>query len=345
MSVIDQDCEFIVKQLGIHVEKFKNSKILITGHQGFLGSNFTAFFHYLKNRLNYKIDVTCIDNQIVAMNKDLNTYADDFEIIYGDAFEVLPNKKYDYIIHCAGIASPTYYRKFPLQTIEVNAIAYYNLIKRLQQTGFKSLLYFSTSEIYGNPDSKYVPTSEDYNGNVSCIGPRACYDESKRLGETISVCFHSQYNLPIKIVRPFNVFGPYLNINDRRVIPDLFQSAVKFGKITLLSDGSPTRSFCYSADAINGFLRVLLLGKSGEPYNIGNDQLEISMKDLASKVSKLFGDISIEFQLSDDVNYLTHNPQRRCPDITRAKIDVGFDPKVSIEVGLANMQSWYKSVI
>ncbi|HYE10091.1 MAG TPA: NAD-dependent epimerase/dehydratase family protein, partial [Patescibacteria group bacterium] len=249
--------------------------------------------------------------------------------------------KPDYIIHCAGIASPTVYRKFPIETIEVNVMGLKNLLELARKSDVKSFLSFSTSEIYGNPTPENIPTSEAYNGNVSCTGPRACYDESKRLGETLCVNYYNQYGIPIKVVRPFNVYGPGLRLDDRRVIPDYFMDAFLQRKIVLLSDGKPTRSFCYISDATTGFIKALLSDHNGEAFNIGNDEIEISMMDLAKYVAEIVGDVEIEHQDSMEKNYLADNPQRRCPDLTKSKNLLGYCPSVNLKEGLIRLKQWY----
>ena len=146
------------------------------------------------------------------------------------------------------------------------------------------LLYFSSSEIYGDPTPDNIPTPETYRGNVSCTGPRACYDEAKRFCETLCVNFTAQYGLPVKIARPFNNYGPGLKITDRRVLPDFARDIFAGRDIVLLSDGSPTRTFCYVADAIVGYYKVLVKGHRGESYNIGVESPEISITEVAERM-------------------------------------------------------------
>ena len=342
-KIVKQDVFRIAEDLGSLVDKFRNKKILITGFKGFLGSNFTAFFQILnKEFLNNTLSVYCLDNNIVDLEDVTNSYAKDFTIVNGSGLNDLPVADFNYIIHCAGIASPTFYRKYPLETINVNAIGYWEMLKNLNEKSLEGLLYFSTSEIYGDPDSKNLPTSEEYRGNVSCTGPRACYDESKRLGETISIAFHQEKGLPIKIVRPFNVYGPFMRLNDRRVIPDFVKFALEENEIKILSDGTPTRAFCYSSDAVTGFIRALLLGKPAHPYNIGNDHSEISMLELANLISEHLGGVKITYEKSSEKNYLTDNPQRRCPVIERAKTELNYNPAITPSEGIRRVTQWYK---
>lgn len=344
-EIVNSDIRNVIDNLGKLVYRFGGKKILITGFKGFLGSNFSALFHVLnKEILKEKAEVYCMDNDIVDLDDQVSGLTKDFTIIKGSGVEDLPTKSFHYIIHCAGIASPTYYRKFPLDTINVNAIGYWDMLHNIDHNTLEGFLYFSTSEVYGDPDAEHIPTHEDYRGNVSCTGPRACYDESKRLGETISVSFVKEKGLPIKIVRPFNVYGPFMRLNDRRVIPDFVKFAFEEGRIKLLSDGSPTRAFCYISDALAGFTRTLLIGKPGRPYNIGNDSKEMSMLELAKTISGILGDIPIERTISEEKEYLTDNPQRRCPVLERARKELHYTPFVSPEKGIERMVSWYKEI-
>lgn len=341
-SLTSEDAKTIIKNLGVLVEHFSGKKVLITGYRGFLGANFLSFFYHLKEELNEKVKIYCIDNLIVDLEDVTKDFIQEANIIHGNCLDVIPDEKFDYIIHCAGIASPTFYRKHPLETIKVNAIEYWELLDKINLTNLKGFLYFSTSEIYGDPNPKFIPTDEDYRGNVSCIGPRACYDESKRLGETISVSIYQEKKIPIKIVRPFNVYGPFMRKEDKRVIPDFLKVGLEEKKIILHSDGTPTRAFCYVSDAVEGFLRVLLIGKPARPYNIGNDKTEISMKNMAQLISELLGNIKLEFKTSNQKDYLTDNPQKRCPVILRAKKEVHYQPQIDIKKGLERMIKWYK---
>jgi len=248
----------------------------------------------------------------------------------------------DFIIHAASIASPTYYRKHPIETIDSNVTGLKNLLDYSKENFIESFLFFSTSEIYGDPDQEHIPTNEDYRGYVSCTGPRACYDESKRLGETLCVNYWQIHNVPVKISRPFNNYGPGLKITDKRVIPDFFRDVINNRDIIILSDGKNTRTFCYVSDAIDGYIRILLSDYNGEPFNIGTRQPEISMGELAKRIINISGkNLKVKYQTSSDSNYLTDNPQRRCPSIDKAKRLLGYNPKVSLEDGLRRTYDYY----
>jgi nucleoside-diphosphate-sugar epimerase len=217
-----------------------------------------------------------------------------------------------------------------------------------KQSGREALgfLFFSSSEIYGDPDAASIPTPEDYRGVVSCTGPRACYDEAKRYGETLCVNFFRQHALPVKAARPFNNFGPGLKITDGRVIPDFARDVFANRDIVMLSDGAPMRTFCYVADAVVGYYKVLVKGHPGEAYNVGTEKPEISIADLARKIAglskELFGYTGkVVTKASKDADYLIDNPNRRCPIIEKARTHLGFNPAIELAEGLRRSMIWY----
>jgi len=207
----------------------------------------------------------------------------------------------------------------------------------------KGFMFFSSSEIYGDPDPTAVPTPETYHGNVSSVGPRACYDESKRLTETICTIYHQQYGIPVKIVRPFNVFGPGMKHDDRRVVPMFTYQVLNGMTLPVHGDGHQTRTFCYITDAIIGFMKVLLAGKSGEAYNIGNENNEISMRELAQVFVDAAGNQAGYELIPYPDNYPAGEPQRRCPDLTKAREELNFVAKVDFEEGIDRFMDWCRT--
>jgi nucleoside-diphosphate-sugar epimerase len=353
------DSEFICENLEEEFLKMSGKDILLTGGAGFLG------FYIIKsillwNELNpdkKNINLRIFDNfsrGVPIWIKDLPE-SKSLSIQEHDITKELPENigNIDFIIHAASIASPIYYRLNPIQTMDANVgglrkLLDYCLNQKNLGKPVSGFLFFSTSEIYGDPDKLNIPTSEEYRGNVSCTGPRACYDESKRFGETLCVNFAKQYNLPVSIARPFNNYGPGLKITDGRVLPDFVRNVLANEDIELLSDGSPTRTFCYVADAVIGYFKILINGAPGESYNIGNEEPEISMLDLANNIANLSNEVlgydgKVTKAISQDKNYLIDNPNRRCPIIKKAHDELGFLPKVSIEEGLKRSLIWYKT--
>ncbi|RJQ60610.1 MAG: NAD-dependent epimerase/dehydratase family protein [Stygiobacter sp.] len=346
-KLIFEDSNRVILNLGSKNNLLSGKNVLITGAAGFLGSQFVHYFNALNDSslLNEKMIIYALDNFKRGIPKWMGTDCNTafFKIIQTDITQNinLPDN-IDFIIHAASIASPKYYRDFPIETMDANVVGLRNLLEYSRKHRIISFLNFSTSEIYGNPDSSNIPTKENYNGNVSCTGPRSCYDESKRYGETLCSYFYQVYNVPIKVVRPFNNYGPGLNIDDKRVIPDFFSNVLNGRDIIIFSNGSPTRTFCYISDAITGYLLVLLSESNGEAFNIGTDSPEISVGSLAKLILKTCNSSNkIVYQISHEKNYLIDNPQRRCPDITKAKKILGYNPKVSLEAGLRYTFNWY----
>jgi dTDP-glucose 4,6-dehydratase/UDP-glucuronate decarboxylase len=244
------------------------------------------------------------------------------------------------VIHGASIASPIAYRRSPLETIEVNAMGTWRLLAATAAPLLSAFILLSSSEVYGDPDPAFIPTPETYPGRVSFTGPRACYDESKRLAETLCTTYFRTHRTPVRIVRPFNVYGPGLRLDDGRLVPDLARAALLGRDLVLHSDGTPTRSFCYITDFVVGLLRVIARGKDGEAYNVGNDH-EISVRDLALAISRAAGGAGrVRVARSDDPDYLADNPQRRCPDLTRLRALGPAMPTVDLARGLERYLAW-----
>jgi UDP-glucuronate decarboxylase len=351
------DLNFICGQLRQEFKQLSGKKLLITGGAGFLGYYLVqaALYWNSQQRAQDAIDVTVYDNYIrgvpswlTDLEKNPHLRLRKFNVI-----EPLPGDidDFQYIIHAAGIASPQYYRLRPLETMDANINGLRALLEYCRRQAdcgapVEGMLFFSSSEIYGDPPPEHIPTPEDFRGFVSCTGPRACYDESKRYGETLCVVFAQQYGVPVKMARPFNNYGPGLKITDRRVLPDFCRSALSREPIVMYSDGSPTRTFCYSADAVTGYYKILVRGRPGQAYNIGNPTPEISMADLADRVARLgrelFGfETNVIRQDSPEKDYLVDNPNRRCPVIEKAVRELAYQPGVDLEEGLRRSLLWY----
>jgi len=343
--VVQNDIKDIIENLGADAHRFSGKTVLLSGGAGFLGRHFIAVFRQLNQEVLAKpCKVISVDNYITGEQAALHEGGrNDPNILdaWADVSYPLPVREdLHFIMHAAGVASPVYYMKYPLETIESAVQGSKNLLELARKNrGLEGFLFFSSSEIYGDPDPKSVPTPETYHGYVSSVGPRACYDESKRLGETISTIYHQQFNVPVKIVRPFNVFGPGMKHDDRRVIPMFTYEALNRRALPVHGDGRQTRTFCYITDAISGFLKTLLKGKPGEPYNIGNSDNEISMADLANMFSMVVPGTTAKY-ISYPDNYPAGEPQRRCPDLAKAERDLGYASKVDVKTGLARFVAW-----
>ena len=347
--ILAQDLKVIARSIREEAEDFSGRTFLISGGAGFLGSYFVSTLLYLnKTFLKKPCKVIALDNFITGTRQ--NVLADikdpNFTFIEHDVRNSVSARiKADYVIHAAGLASPFYYRKFPLETIEVAVNGTKNFLEFVRKKKAKSFLYFSSSEVYGDPAPNFIPTTEEYWGNVSSTGPRACYDESKRLGETLCTIYHQRYGVPVKIVRPFNVYGPGMKVNDYRVIPTFMVKAIKGKPLPVHDKGNQTRTFCYITDAMQGFFKVLAAGKNGEMYNVGQEAEEINMMSLASMVSRLSARPVAVQLVHYPESYTAGEPQRRCPDITKARKELGFKPTVDLGHGLARTMEWYKSIL
>ena len=338
-EIFTTDIKVIAEDLRDFYEELEGKTVLIAGGKGFLGTYFTNVLIKINETLSKQVKIIVLDSLITSKDKEDNSNSNVkfLQQDISESFEL--HDDIDYIIHAASIASPPTYRKFPIKTVDVNYQGTRNLLEIARERKIKSMLFLSSSEIYGDPE--VFPTPESYVGKVSCTGPRACYDESKRLAETISILYFQQYEIPIKIARPFNVYGPYLNLNDGRIIPDFMNNAIKKSEIIIHSDGTPTRSFCYVSDAISAFFRLLFSEHNGMIYNVGNDE-EVSVKEVAETIQKIMGkSINIRMVESNDPDYTKDNPQRRCPDLSLIKDSVKYIPKINLEDGLKRIYKWY----
>ncbi len=322
------------------MQPLAGSTLLVTGGSGFVCSYLLDTVGHLNDHVfRQACRVISVDNLRTGVPQRVRHLIGrpDFRFVDHDISQPLAlGEKVDWIIHGAGIASPSFYRRYPLETIDVNVTGTRRMLDLARRDEVRSLLYLSTSEVYGDPDAAHIPTREDYRGYVSCTGPRACYDESKRLAETLCATYYSLYQLPSKVVRPFNVYGPGQRLDDRRIVPDLMSAAIEGKPLTLFSNGSATRAFCYISDFITALWFILTSNENGEVFNVGNDEGETSMRDLAGLVKQCAGDaqLRLEFAKSEAPHYLTDNPQRRCPDLSKLRSRFPWKPKVSVAEGL-----------
>lgn len=313
--------------------KISGKSFLITGGSGFLGSWLSEKIESLGGK------VTILDN-LSSGSRDNSEHLK-AKFIQADVCDTqtMPGKL-DYIIHAASIASPDYYQKKPIETIWANTKGLHNMLALAKQKKVKGFLFTSTSEVYGNPPDKFVPTPETYYGNVNSYGPRSCYDEGKRCGEAYCYTFFHAFGTPVRLARIFNTYGPRLRAKEGssygRVIPRFVNQARANDDITVFGDGLQTRSFCFVDDQIDGLLRLLLTdGLDGEVVNIGNDD-EKTIKELAKTIkSAVSSNSKIAYRpLPKD------DPMRRCPDLRKARRLFGFKTKVKLKEGLKETIGW-----
>jgi len=343
---VPADIEEIVARLGDAVGALDGKSVLLAGGAGFLGRYFVAVFSYLNRAvLRRPMRVTVVDNMITAGALG-ELVKDEASITYVNHDVIRPLEvrgDVDYVIHAAGIARPFYYRRYPLETLDVAVIGTRNLLE-LARLKRARCLFFSSSEVYGDPDPRHVPTMESYRGNVASMGPRACYDESKRIGETLCYVYHEHFDTVTNCVRPFNIYGPGMQETDYRVMPN-FAHRIKMGQPLLAyGTGTQTRTFCYVTDAIVGFLLAMLRGVPGHVYNIGNPVPEISIAEVAQTMGRVLGRRLDVVTVEHPDSYPADEPQRRCPDIQKARQHLDFQPVCTLEEGLRRFLAWTDQV-
>lgn len=346
LRIIEEDINNMNGNPKNNFSNLEGSSILITGAAGFVCSYLVdAIANLNETKFKDPCKIIVVDNFVTGFPNSLEhlKLKPYIKFLNKDVSKPFTLKSVEYIVHGASIASPTFYRKYPFETMSVNVNGTWHMLELARKHDVKSFVFMSSSEIYGNPPAEFIPTPEHYVGNVSCIGPRACYDESKRFGETLSINYYNTYKLPVKITRTFNLYGPRLHLRDKRIIPDLLSNALSNQHLTLYSNGKATRSFCYIADAIPGYLKVLLSKFDGEVFNVGNAQEEISMTNLAKLIIQLTNPkLKIIYKKSQEKEYLIDNPQRRCPDLTKIKAKLKYSISYSLREGLKRTILWHK---
>jgi len=307
-------------------------RILVTGGAGFIGSHLCAAL------LEDGHEVICLDDCSTGSKKNVDHLLDlgNFEFLHHDIINPI-DVEVDQIFNLACPASPVSYQRDPVRTIQTNVLGITNMLDLARRTGAR-LLQTSTSEVYGDPQAH--PQKEDYWGHVNPIGIRSCYDEGKRMAETLMMEYHRQHQVDIRIVRIFNTYGPQMAVNDGRVVSNFIVQALRGEGITIYGDGRQTRSFCYVSDMIFGLLGMMNNETFVGPVNLGNPA-EFTVADLAQRVIQLTGSKSqVTFRPlpSDD-------PTRRKPDITLAQTKLGWSPKVRVNEGLEKTIDYFKEIL
>jgi UDP-glucuronate decarboxylase len=306
------------------MDNYHRKRILITGGAGFLGS------HLCERLLNEGNEIFCLDSFFTGTKENVAHLIDNpyFEIIRHDV-EFPIYIEVDEIYNLACPASPPHYQDNPINTNKTSVLGAINMLGLAKRQNAK-IVQASTSEVYGDPHVH--PQTEDYWGNVNPIGIRSCYDEGKRCAETLFFDYHRQHGLKIKVARIFNTYGPNMHPSDGRVLPNFIIQALKDEDVTIYGDGSQSRSFCFVDELIDGLIRLMASDDSFTgPVNLGNP-IEFTIKELAEKIIEMTGSkskLSLN-PLPDD------DPKQRQPDITLAKKELNWEPKIELEVGLKN---------
>jgi len=315
------------------MNNYHRKRILITGGAGFLGS------HLCERLINEGNEVLCLDNFFTGTKDNIIHLMDDhrFELIRHDV-EFPIHVEVDEIYNLACPASPIHYQHNPIHTTKTSVMGALNMLGLAKRQNAK-IMQASTSEVYGDPEIH--PQTESYWGNVNPIGFRSCYDEGKRCAETLFFDYYREYKLDIKVARIFNTYGPRMHPSDGRVVSNFIIQALKNEDITVYGDGSQTRSFCYVDELVDGFIRLMASpDELTGPVNLGNP-VEFTIKELAEKVIDMTGSKS-------NISYqpLPHDdPKQRQPDITLAKKELNWEPKIKLEDGLEKTIEYFETLV
>lgn len=314
-------------------------KTLVAGGAGFIGS------HLCDALLAQGHSVVAVDNFITGQQRNLDhlTGQPRFEFIEHDVTAPL-DLEVDMVFHLASPASPIGYLKHPVETSLVNSLGTYNLLELARRNGAAFLLA-STSEVYGEPLEH--PQSEEYRGNVSCTGIRSCYDEGKRYAESLTMVYCRHHDLNARVVRIFNTYGPRSDPNDGRLVPNFVVHAVRGSAIPVYGDGTQTRSLCYVSDLVEGILKAAQTPDlAGEVINLGNPD-ERTVLEYARMIKRLAGSSSpiVRVPVIDLGDRISDDPSRRCPNISKARRLLQWEPKVDVEDGLRKTIDWFREIL
>ncbi len=334
--IVAEDVEEIVTTTHVDWNAFAGKRVLITGASGFLPAYMVETLLYLNFTRNLNVQITALVRSKANFEQRFAHHLGNPNLtaLVQDVTQPISlGLPHHFIIHAASQASPKYYGVDPVGTLSANVLGTMQLLELARSHPVISFMYFSSGEVYG--EVQCVPTKEADYGYIDPTAVRSCYAESKRMGENMCVSWHAQYQVPCKIVRPFHTYGPGMKLDDGRVYADFVRDIIDNRPITLKSSGTASRAFCYLADATAGFFTVLLNGKNGIPYNVGNSQAEISIKELASLLVDLFPEKGLHVTtevIKDNEGYLQSPISRNCPDISRINT-IGWMPKTSLADG------------
>lgn len=337
--IITEDIERVLSD-DINWEQLKGKTVLVTGASGFIGS-------YIVNTLLVKGNI-----KVIALGRTKEKLDKKFEerlgsknlkILVQDVSEPIDcEDKIDFIIHAASQASPKFYGKDPVGTLKANTIGTYNLLELARKNNVEKFLYFSTGSVYGNSNDKTPPYTEDYTGNVDITDVRSCYAESKRMGETMCVCYSHQYGFPVNMIRISHTYGPGISLDDGRVFADFVGNIVRGENIVLNSDGSAKRSFVYITDMLRAMFRVLLNGENQNAYNIASEK-ETSILELANTLIDLYPEkgLKVEFKEGVFVDGYIRAQSTRGNWVTTKMQSLGWQQEIDVKTGFKRMVESY----
>ena len=350
LAIIERDVAEIVGRLEARLDRLSGATILVTGASGMFGG--------------YLADVAASLNPLGVLRAPCTVYLatretpraggrlghllgrTDVRFIVGEHLVAgdLPARA-DFVLHAASPASPKTYLADPVGTLDANSRYLRILLELAREGGAHGFLCISSSEIYGDPPDDAIPTAETYVGRVDPGSPRSCYVEGKRFGEALCMAFHRQHDLPVSIIRPFHVHGPGLRLDDGRIVADLIRAGLEGRAFTLSSDGTATRCYGYVSDAAAGAYAALLGDLPGEAFNIGVDEPETSILELASVVAELLGTPPPQPSATPPPAHLANAPRRSRPDLTKARTLLGYSPRVTLREGLGRTIAWHQAQV
>jgi dTDP-glucose 4,6-dehydratase/UDP-glucuronate decarboxylase len=346
--VVRDDLPEIAQALDGHVAALSGRRVLVTGATGMLAGYLVDTLAYLNDcgALSSPCRLTLLARSPERARQRLGHLQGraDVEFVFQDVCAPISAAlSADFLIHAAAPATPKDFLGDPLGSLDANTHALRNLLERARAASPASVLYMSSSEVYGTPDPDAIPTPEGYVGRVDPLSRRAYYAEAKRAGETYCRAYHEVHGLPIKIARPFHVHGPGMRLDEGRAVPTLIAMGLSGERLALESDGRATRTYGYVSDGTVALLRLLLSEHQGEAFNVGSDRPEISMLELAQHISELFGRTEpVLINRSPSSKAGQGAPGRACPDLGKLRAAFAFEPRVLLREGLSRIIRWFQ---